>query len=90
MESKVLYLCNFEEGNIRREDRYLIKILLVAGKKAITRKWGQVDTPTQGQWEELIEGIYVMEKMTHRLRLQETQMEEKWTKWIIHKNSIRD
>ena len=36
--SLVLYLCKFQEENIA-SDIYLIKILLVASKKAITRHW---------------------------------------------------
>ena len=63
---------------------YLIKILLIAGKKAITKKWGKPDPPMQDQWLDIIEGIYVMEWLTHRLHLQETQFQEKWEKWTVY------
>ena len=48
-------------------------------KKAITRKWCKVEPPTVEQWMEIVEEIHIMEKMTYRLRLQETQYEEKWS-----------
>lgn len=35
----VLYLGNLTQENIQCEDRYLIKVLLAATTKAITRKW---------------------------------------------------
>ena len=47
MSNMILYLCNFNsaEESIRVRDRYLVKILLIASKKAITRKWGKVEHP---------------------------------------------
>jgi len=55
----ILYFCNLYERSVQQKDRYLIKILLIAGKKAITKKWGKPDPPTQDQWLDIIEGIYV-------------------------------
>lgn len=83
MSCTVLYLCNLCEENIRTKDRYLVKILLTAAKKAITKKWGREDIPTQEQWTHLVEEIYAMEKMIHHLRLQEAQFKEKWMRWTI-------
>lgn len=73
----VLYLCNFNEENVQSRDRYLVKILLIAGKKATTRKWGKVDSPTQSKWIQIVDEILIMEKLTHHLRLQEAQLEKK-------------
>lgn len=73
----VPYLCNFNEENVQSRDRYLVKILLIAGKKAITRKWEKGDSPAQDQWILIVEAIYTMQKLTHRLRLQEAQREKK-------------
>ena len=87
MESKVLYLGDLEGGKVQAEDRYLVKILLAAGKKTITRSWAQVETPTYEQWLSLMEDIYVMEKMTHRLRLQNELLENRWCKWMMYKDS---
>ena len=91
-ECRVLYLgdLDFEEGKIHEEDRYLIKILLTAGKKAITRSWGRVEPPNCEQWIELVDGIFIMEQMTYRLRLQEEQIERRWWKWTNYKSSNRD
>ena len=55
----------------------------MACKKAITRKWDNADPPTLGQWTQIVEEIYLMEKLTHIVRLQETQMEKKWEKWTL-------
>ena len=92
MSFMTLYLCNLNstDGNVRISDRYLVKILLIASKKAITRKWGRLEPPTHEQWIGVIEEIYIMEKLTHRLRLQETQMEDKWEKWTLFKNRNSD
>lgn len=94
MSYMVLYLCDFNSirETIKIRDRYLIKILLIASKKAITWKWGKVDHPCQDQWIGIVEEIYTMGKLTHHLRLQQTQLEEKWKKWTLFKtkNSNED
>jgi hypothetical protein len=53
MSYMILYLCNFNsaEESIRVRDKYLVKILLIAGKKAITRKWGKVEPPCKGRMD---------------------------------------
>ena len=51
---KVLHFCNFADENVNAGDRYLVKILFIAGKKAITRKWGRAGLPTQEQRMEII------------------------------------
>ena len=86
----VLYLCNLTEDNVQARDRYLVKILLVSAKKAVTRKWGKEEPPTWDQWLEIIEEIYTMEKLTHRLRLQEAQLKNKWLKWTNFRLSNSD
>lgn len=58
---------------------YLIKVLLVVSKKAITRQWCKETPPTKYQWLTIVEEIYVMEKQTHKLRLQEAKFDSKWT-----------
>lgn len=61
------------------KDRYLVKVLLEAAKKkkrAVIKKWGREDIPTQDQWSHLREEINTMEKKTQRLILHEAQFDE--------------
>ena len=51
-----LYLDDPPEG-LTRSDKYLLKILTVAAKTAITRKWFQIDIPTVKNWIEMIKEI---------------------------------
>ncbi|KAF7670044.1 hypothetical protein LDENG_00079530, partial [Lucifuga dentata] len=86
----ILYFCNFSEEHVQAKDKYLVKILTVACKKAITKKWNKADPPNLDQWLQIVEEIYWMEKLTHIMRLQKTQMEEKWKKWMSYRNKDSD
>lgn len=66
------------------EDKYLLKILLASSKKAITRKWLQVDPPTGGQWLGIIREIHCMERLTFILRLNLEKCNVYWKKWIVY------
>ena len=57
----------------------------MAGKKAITRNWGKETPPTKDQWITIVEEIFLMEKLTHILKLQEAQLDQKWEKWTLYK-----
>ena len=83
--SLVLYLGNISHENTPKEDQYLLKVLLAASKKTITRKWYKTEPPDLEQWMCIVEEIYVMEKMTFMLRLQETMFFKRWDKWIWYK-----
>ena len=50
----------------------LVKVLLAASKKAITRLWYKADPPICEQWLNIVEEIFVMEKETLKLSKQET------------------
>ena len=41
-----------------------------------------MEPPCKEEWS-IVEEIYAMEKLTHRIRLQQAQLEEKWEKWTI-------
>ena len=91
VECCIWVIWSLKEGKYtKKTKRYLIKILLTAGKKAITRSWGRVEPPNCEQWIELVDGIFIMEQMTYRLRLQEEQIEKRWWKWTNYKSSNRD
>lgn len=76
----VFYLGNIPNGT-RKEDRYLLQILQAASKKAITRKWLNIDPPTSSQWIEITNEIYNMEKLTFSLRHASEKGESYWKKW---------
>ena len=86
----VLYLGNLTHDNTQGEDMYLVKILLAASKKAITRLWYKPEPPVREQWLGIVEEIFVMEKLTHKLRLQEDLFLEKWEKWTDYTNQQND
>lgn len=77
----VLYLGKIPK-TVLHKDRYLLKILLASSRKAITRRWMQVDPPTLIQWHRIIHEIDCMEKLTFILRLQLEKCMERWEKWI--------
>ena len=56
------------------ENKY--KILLLASKKAITRKWLAEDPPTVGDWIKVVLDIYI--KLTFILRLDQDKFESYW------------
>lgn len=66
----VLYLGHIK-GNVHAQDQYLVKILLAAGKKALTKNWLKTATPHCKQWLTITEDIQAMEKLTYRLKLKE-------------------
>lgn len=82
----VMYLGKIDEA-VQKEDRYLVKILLIASKKAITRNWYKVETPNREQWFEIIQGIHSMEKLTCQLKLKGHIFDKNWRKWTTYRES---
>lgn len=80
-----LYLGNFPE-ELDKDDEYLLKIMMVAGKKAITKYWLQKDTPTVGTFVGIVKHLHLLEQMTYSLRLQKEIGERKWGKWSVYMN----
>lgn len=72
-------------SNVKKDDQYLVKILLSAGRKAITRRWLKPKPPSHTQWIDIVQEIFTMERMTFILRLKEAEFKEKWDKWIAYK-----
>lgn len=58
-----LYLCDLPNV-LRTYDKYLLKVLLAACKKAIRRHWLSTDPPTVAQWMDIANDIYNMESLT--------------------------
>lgn len=81
LEFTVLFLGNVDLLT-RCADKYMYGILISACKKAITRRWLLPEPPTIQEWTDIVNSIYVMERITFSLRLQKELFTQFWTKWI--------
>ena len=84
-----LYLGNIPFEMWNSDDRKLMLILLVASKKAITRKWLKPEPPTVDEWIDIIHDIYIMEKLCFSLRIQKEKFLWIWTRWTEYVKPIR-
>ena len=80
-ECKVMYIGSLN-NYVPEKDIHLTKMLLVTCKKAIIRNWCNAEPPTTTQRLEIIREVYIMERMTHRLRMREGVFVSKWEKWM--------
>ncbi|KAF7654612.1 hypothetical protein LDENG_00067290 [Lucifuga dentata] len=64
-----------------KADKYLMRILLITGKKALTRKWLQPDAAQLEEWLKAIYEICVMERLIFSLKVQKDKFNEMWPKW---------
>ena len=56
-DPRVVYLGLIPEGMIEKADIYLFKILTLAAKKAITKKWLNSDPPDQTLWMDVVDQL---------------------------------
>lgn len=81
LESKTIFF-----GYIPQEwwkgDKYLMNILLVAGKKTLTRKWLSQESPTLNAWMDITMDIYKMEKITASVNHKLEQFASHWENWV--------
>ena len=82
---QTIYLGNLPY-TLNAQDKYLLKILLVASKKAITRKWLVKEPPTKAEWMTVVKELYDMERLTFSLRLCLGEFSKYWSKWITFLN----
>ena len=80
---QTIYLCNLP-FDLSSQDKYLLKILLIASKKSITRKWLNREPPTVREWTATVKELYEMEVLTFSLRSCGNKAEKYWWKWLLY------
>lgn len=65
------------------KDKYLLKILLAASKKAETQKRLQSEPPTKVKWLDIVTRVQNMERMIFSLNLQMDKYLQYWEKLIV-------
>lgn len=83
----VLYLGHIKPVTLKR-DRCLVKILLTAARRAITRSWYKSESPKQNQWFDDIQEIWTMERLTCVLGLREDLFAKRRQKWLLYLETI--
>lgn len=63
--------------------------MLIASKKAITRRWMKNVAPEVEDWIEVIHNNYVMEKLTFSVRLEVDKFKRIWENLIGYIKPIR-
>ena len=84
-----LYLGKGNQKIIYSGDKYLFRVMLVAGKKAITRKWLKTEVPKMEDWVEVMYNIYRMEKLTFLVRLESDKFRNFWSNWVDFVTPLR-
>ena len=77
-----IYLGNIA-SHLPVRDKYLLKLLLAASKKTVTRKWLQATPPTGTDWIDIVTNIQNMERMTFSLSLRIDKYVQYCEKWIV-------
>ncbi|KAF7655423.1 hypothetical protein LDENG_00056120 [Lucifuga dentata] len=52
-----------------KDQRYILRILLLVARKMITINWMKAFPPTQTQWTQRLKQVYIMEYMTAKLQM---------------------
>lgn len=82
LESKLLYFGCVDPDMVTADNKYLMRALMAASKKAITRKWLQQERPTLSNWIDATIEIYTMERITFVVNLKKDIFLRKWRKWV--------
>ena len=73
---EVLYLGKENQEITRSGDKYIYRIMLVAAKKAITKKWFKTDAPNREDWVEVT-------------RLKTETFKNYWENWVNFVSPLR-
>ncbi|KAF7656212.1 hypothetical protein LDENG_00044990 [Lucifuga dentata] len=66
----------------------MLRIMLIASKRAITRKWLKTEVPTVEDWVEVIHNMYTMEKLIFSSRLELDKFKricKNWTECTLYR-----
>lgn len=72
-------------GGIPKQDRFLLKAMVVARNKCITLHWLQPEPPTLAMWMHKLEQIREMESFTPIIRLQLPKHDKQWNSYTTYK-----
>lgn len=75
---KVLYLGKMPPQLVGFPRIYMFRVMLVASKKAIAKKWLCQDSPTLTDWFNVMHDVFIMEKLTYDLRLKSDVFDKCW------------
>ena len=84
-----LYLDYFP-NKLSKDDAYLLKVLLAASKKAVTKCWLQKNSPTVGLFVNIVKQLHLLERITYSIRLQKELGEKRWGKLSVYLASQTD
>ena len=77
---EMMYLRNIDPLNLKRgEDHKMLRILLLAAKKAISRRWRCLLVPKVEEWTDVWLSFYVI---TATLRLEVEKCNNTWNGWL--------
>lgn len=87
---KTLYLGDIAHLNLKRGEHYkMLRIMLLAVKKAITRRYRSTQVPTVQEWIDIMLNIYNMEKLTASIRLELNTFNTTWKVWLEYIKEYR-
>ena len=87
---ETLYLGIIDVLHLRRRDDYkIMRIMILASKKAITRRWRTDLVPKVDEWLDVMLSIYNMEKITAAVRLEKDNFNNVWKGWLQYVRQYR-
>lgn len=67
----------------------MFRIMLIAGKEVIARKWLKTEVPKVEDWLDVTDNMYVMERLTFSSRLELDKFNRIWENCIAYISPIR-